>query len=314
MIFTSRSLPIVSRRSALLPLALALAACGSSGEMQGSSSGAGAGPETADTFSFDTASYTVQPGQEVRYMCYTTTAPADKELTITEITPIYGKATHHLGVYSTLAPEPDGVFDCPELEKPTWIPLYGGGVESTPLTMPPGAAMHVAAGQQILVQLHLLNASAEVVTSKASIVFKTSDEPNLTPAGIFGMSDQVIDLPPHSSGVTATMSCPASNDMDVFAVFAHMHQLGQTFEASRGAVAGQDVFFQTNWNFSNQPTTPLVTHSSADDMVTVRCTYDNPGSTDVTYGESTYQEMCAFVLYYTPYPGLNGCLKTTGPQ
>jgi hypothetical protein len=29
----------------------------------------------------------------------------------------------------------------------------------------------------------------------------------------------------------------------------------------------------------------------------------------VTYGESSFNEMCAFVLYYSPYQHLDGCQK-----
>src|SRR5207342_1099217 len=92
--------------------------------------------------------YELRPGEEKEYFCYTMTLPEDHETVITEVRPIYGKATHHLGVYQTLAPEPDGQFDCPELFKMTWLPIYGGGVESGRLTTPSNAGFRLPGGTQ----------------------------------------------------------------------------------------------------------------------------------------------------------------------
>ena len=280
-----------------ITLALALGAC------SGKSGQAPADMTPSNQISFDTASYTVQPGEEKRYYCFTTRMPQDHDVSVTAITPTYGKATHHLGVYYTLADEPDGVFDCPELVKQTWIPLYGGGIQSGTLAAPPGAAFHVKAGQQILVQLHLLNATTDVVTDKATITFDTTTDPNATPAGMFGMTDTQISLPPgtHSD---VTMSCKVGEDMNVFAVFGHMHQLGTHIDLSRTNGA---MLFGEDWNFNDQPTIPQLFQLKSGDSLTLHCQYQNTTAATVTYGESSNAEMCSFALYYTPYQHLDGC-------
>lgn len=275
----------------------------------GGSGGTG-GAAAGDVFEIDTADYTLASGEERKYMCYTTHLPADAKMWVTEVEPIYGQAIHHLAVYQTLADEPDGVFECPELSKDTWVPVYLGGVDSTPLTMPEGAAAPLPAGAQILVQLHLLNAAAETITDKAQIRFHTSKEPNLTRAGVFGFDNRDILIPAHGTDVEIAQTCTGfAHDMDVFAVFGHMHQLGTKIEVSRGATPGQEVLYTEQWKFEDQPTAPVQFHVAKDDQIHVRCWFDNPGDTDVTYGESSFTEMCAFIMYHTPYTTVGGCVK-----
>lgn len=279
-------------------LAMTVGACRGSGTQSP--------PDLAPTtpqISFDTASYTVQPNEEKRYYCFTMRLPADQDVFVTEITPKYGRATHHLGVYYTLADEPDGVFDCPELVKQTWIPLYGGGIESGTLAAPSGAAFHLKAGQQILVQLHLLNATPSPVTDKATITLKTTMDTTATPAGMFGMTNTQIMLPAQKQS-DVTMNCQVGEDMSVFAVFGHMHQLGTRIELSR---TNGSMLFGETWNFNDQPTIPQLFQLSKGDQLTLHCQYQNSTNAAVSYGESSDQEMCAFVLYYTPYQHLDGC-------
>lgn len=264
-----------------------------------------------DEIRFDTSSYTLKSGEERRYMCFTTRLESDAATLIRKITPIYGKATHHLGIYYTLAAEPDGVFECPELVRETWIPLYGGGVESGTVQAPEGAAFHLLPHQQILVQLHLLNAAADPIEDKATIVFETSKDKSLKKAGMFGFDNRAIKIPAHAKGVTQEMSCPSVGvDMDVFAVFGHMHQHGKRIQVTRGTAPGAEMLFEEAWDFDNQPTVAKSFHVDSKDTINVGCTYDNDGDTDLSYGESTASEMCSFAVYYTPYESLNGCLKT----
>jgi hypothetical protein len=262
-------------------------------------------PPGSTEIDLDTASYTVQPGEEKRYFCFTTRLPADQDTYVTQIEPVYGKATHHLAVYYTLTDEPDGAFDCPQLFKPTWIPLYGGGIQSGTLTLPQGAAFHLQKNQQILVQLHLLNASQSPVTDKATIKLSTTADTSVVEAGVWGMLDTQISIPPNAPG-DETMDCTTSKPLNVFAVFGHMHQLGTHIELSEN---GGPMLFSENWNFNDQPTVAKSFQLNAGDSVHLHCQYDNTTSQAVSYGESSFNEMCAFVLYYTPYHGLDGCQK-----
>jgi hypothetical protein len=268
-------------------------------------------PVESPEVSFETSSYSLMPGEEKRYFCYTTRLPEDQETIITEITPTYGAATHHLGIYYTLSPEPDGAFECPELVRETWLPLYGGGVESGSLKLPEGAGFRLPKNTQVLVQLHLLNASSAAIEDKAAITFKTADPAReVTPAGMFGFDNRTIQIPAASKDFEQAMSCPAvGREMNVFAVFGHMHTLGKHIEASRGASPGDEILYEADWLFDDQPTIPANFQIKPTDNIHIRCWYDNPTTHTLTYGENTSDEMCSFVFYYTPYEALDGCVS-----
>lgn len=298
---------------------LLLAGCdgGSVSTSTGGTGGAGGaggtgGAPAANEFAFDTDEYTVESGQEIEYMCFTTHVPEGDKLYVAEVEPIYGKAIHHLGVYQVLNPEePEGTFNCPELTRDNWMPMYGGGIESGTLTMPEGAALIVPGGAQVLVQLHLLNTTSETVKDKARVILRFSDATDPVRAGIFGFDNRDLNIPALGNDVVQEQTCsPIGRDMDVFAVFGHMHQRGRKIEVSRGATPGEEVLYTATWEFQDQPTVPANFHVSKDDTVHVRCWYDNPDSFDVHYGEKTENEMCSFVFYYTPFTSLFGCLKT----
>src|SRR5688572_29451584 len=129
-----------------LPLLFLLVGCASSDEPQ-------------DHVDLVSAPYTLQPGEE-KYFCYTMRLPVDREIALTKFTPQYGLGTHHILVAQTLATEPEGFSECNVLIRTTWVPLYAGGVDSGVLALPPNIGFSpLEPGQQILMQLHLQNAT-----------------------------------------------------------------------------------------------------------------------------------------------------------
>lgn len=257
----------------------------------------------------ETKSYTLQPGEE-KYFCYTMTLPADHETLVTEFAPEYGRAVHHFSYYYTIAPEPDGYSECPVLIKTTWVPLFEGGRDSGKLSLPAGAGVRLR-GQQLLIQLHLLNSTKSPITETSAMVMTTIDPTTKTlGAGLFGFDNRVISIPPKTTEYEQSMSCPVDKDMDVFAIMGHMHTRGSYIQVSRGAAPGAEVLYESKWNFDVQPTTPLVLKIKKGDNIHLRCKWANDSDKLIKYGESTYDEMCAFVWYYTPYEALDGCIKS----
>lgn len=261
-----------------------------------------------DKLRHETTTYTLQPGEE-KYFCYTMNLPADKETVVTEFAPEYGKAVHHFAYYYTIAPEPDGFSECPVLIKTTWIPLFEGGKDSGKLALPAGAGVRLK-GSQLLIQLHLVNTTKAAITEKSAMVMTVVDpKTKTTNAGLFGFDNRVIDIPPKTTGYQREMSCKVDKDMDVFAIMGHLHTRGTWIEVSRGLKPGDEVLYQTTWNFDIQPTTPIKLSIKKGDSIHLRCKWDNSTDKQITYGESTFDEMCAFVWYYTPYEGIDGCIN-----
>lgn len=254
--------------------------------------------------------YTLQPGDE-KYFCYTLTLPADKDIALTKMTPTYGAGTHHILVAQTIAPEPDGFSECNVLIRTTWIPLYGGGLNSGPLEMPEHTGMKtLQRGQQILMQLHLQNATdAPITASTAMRLDYVEATPDVIPAMLYGMDNRKIAVPPHSDAVETEMSCLADRDLDVFALMGHMHKHGVHLDVSRGATPGAEMLYQEEWKFESQPVTPVSLHVKKDETIYLRCTHSNDTDAPLAYGESSDDEMCAMVLYISPAETLDGCIS-----
>jgi hypothetical protein len=271
----------------------------------------GGPPDDGPAVDFVTQDYELEPGDE-KYICYTMNLP-DRDVAIDKITPTYGKGTHHIFFAFTIAEEPEAVFDCPVLFKVTWIPLYLGGVDSGPLVLPDGAAFRMPPGQQIMVQLHLQNTTAEPIKDHVSMRLREAEPTDLLPAGVFGMDNRVIAVPPGSESVKSSMTCSPRRDMDVFAILGHMHKYGQRLDLFRTGAAGNEPLFSQVWNFDEQPTTPVSLQFAQSDELLLECSHGNPTSNPIGYGESSDNEMCAIVFYYTPYDELGGCVAQLPP-
>jgi hypothetical protein len=229
---------------------------------------------------------------------------------VREISAEYGPGTHHIFFAWTLAPEPEGMTECPVLFKMTWIPIYLGGVATSPLRMPEGAAVDLERGRQLVLQLHLQNVTREPVVNrvKMRLALQPPDQ-TFVPAGIFGLDNRAISVPPKSEDVRTRMSCTPEREMQVFGVLGHMHKLGNFLQVSRN---GTPVFTQ-DWNFDEQPITPFEMQVQPADELGLECSHSNPFDRPLLYGESSDSEMCASVFYYTPYNGLGGCIKAPEP-
>ena len=235
---------------------------------------------TADEVTFATGEVTVEPGDE-RYVCWAATLPADSEVVVDEISGEYGAGTHHVFFGWTLTPEPEGFTECPVLFKLTWIPVYLGGVNTSPLTMPEGAGVNLETGKQLLLQLHLQNTTEDTISNRVTMRMKRvpSGEP-YTPAGIFGLHNEAISIPPYAENAWTQMSCPAPKAMNVFGVLGHMHKLGQLLQFSKN----DTMVFEQPWSFDDQPITPFETTIATGDNLQLACAHSNPSDRTVTYG------------------------------
>jgi hypothetical protein len=254
---------------------------------------------------FSSGEYDLAPGDE-KYLCWAGNLPADRDVIIRQISGDYGAGTHHVFFAWTLVPEPDGMSECPVLFKTTWIPIYLGGRNTSPLQMPDGAGIDMGLGKQLVLQLHLQNTGADPIKDHVTMHMQLGDPGiSYTPAGIFGLDNRVISLAPGGNDVHTTMSCKPGKEMHVFSVLGHMHKLGKALQISHD----DQVVYQETWNFNEQPITPFEMLVGKDDTVGLDCTHANTLNHVVTYGESSDTEMCATIFYYTPYDHLAGCVN-----
>jgi hypothetical protein len=167
-------------------------------------------------------------------------------------------------------------------------------------------------GTQLLMQLHLLNATSDDVSSSLAVDMRTVAQTS-SEAGIYGFGTTLITLPPNAE-TTVTNFCTVEEDVDIFAVFPHMHTLGKslTFEVGPDADHLHEEYRIDPWDFGNQFIAPHPLQLHPGDVTRTSCTFDNTRAEVVEFGESTTDEMCFFTAFRTDYLGLAGCLELGG--
>jgi Copper type II ascorbate-dependent monooxygenase, C-terminal domain len=121
--------------------------------------------------------------------------------------------------------------------------------------------------------------------------------------------------PTFTSYFTMPNSLAGSN---FFAITGHTHQYGTAVDISTAAAAGADqprvpIYAPRPFLWS-EPETKMM--SSAFQIpegggFDFSCSYRNPTSNTITFGESTDDEMCFFWAYYYPSKGSRVCVHTT---
>lgn len=259
-----------------------------------------------------TTSFTLAAGQE-QYMCYQFYSPSDKPVAITNVETISQAGIHHMALFQAFeVNEPDAPHACPSLIKTTWLPIFVSGTGSHELAVPDGAGFIIQPHTQYILQLHLLNSGESAIDVRAGVNLTYASDPStLQPAGIFAVGDQSINIPAGATDYQLSSSCMMGKTRNVFAVFPHMHQLGTEFDVTLTPQGGSaSSFYKVDpWEFGAQPVDPMTYVSQPTDNISVTCHWANPGQTPVTFGESTTNEMCYFVMFYYPYDQLDGCIN-----
>lgn len=297
----------------LVGLVIFLAACSSHGpNLGGGDAGTGGGgsgdmalPPGATSERLISSDFMVAPGTE-DYQCQRITM--QKDVNIVRITPVSPLGVHHEVVAIDPSGQPDGVTlqskdskACPPIGT-NWTTLFASGVNSNALQMPDKVALQVKAGQQIILNLHLFNATKDPIVSSAAIDVATV--PDLTgyqlAANPFVGN---INFTVPQGGGTIHGQCTVSNDTHLFAVFPHMHTTGTHIKITAGSTVvwdqdydftDQKIGFAPNW----QAPQPIVDIAKGD-SIGVDCTYGAAGA-GKRFGESTTDEMCFGISFIYP--------------
>lgn len=284
----------------LLISSLGLAACGAdttppAPDAPGSVGTPGYTPLVSGTWSL--------PPTTEGYRCVRLTATADTW--ITAIHPIAPLGTHHTVLMVGPPDAPDGDVACDSsLVKPS---IYASGVGTEALVLPDGVAVKVAAGEQLLLNLHLFNASEATLTGTSGIEVKTAAASAVVheAGALLAGKDAGLIVKPGPSVQSGTCTLPAGTT--VFAMAPHMHLLGTHMKVTYQAAAPQ-VLYDKDYTFDGQRYELLGAPrtSTGTEQLTVDCTYMNPSGTAVRFGEHTTQEMCYALTLVYPAPARKG--------
>ncbi|MCC6336290.1 MAG: hypothetical protein IT380_20175 [Myxococcales bacterium] len=227
-----------------------------------------------------------------------------------DIQPGVRAEVHHVIIY--LVNRTDAVAEDAKDSTPGWQ-CFGGAEVSTSgalgawapgsgaVIYPAGTGIRVGTNQVLAMQVHYNTQAGVRVPDQTSVKLQYAAG-SVTNAYLLPLVADGFDIPPQSIGYSFTDSFtnPVPLSLKVWGLLPHMHQLGKRITI-RGA-NDECLVDIPRWDFHWQqqyfrPTPHTVGASQA---LTMRCEWDNPGMTNVTWGEGTTDEMCFAFIYATP--------------
>jgi hypothetical protein len=241
------------------------------------------------------------PGSE-RYLCFGFDVSALAGADLGAIRYVAAESPvllHHVTLYASPAPFPDGPVDC--LEMPTdavsmnvWAP--GGGdvvlAGDTSLVIPDGT-------QRLIVQTHALR-MADGTAPEREIVL-TSRAPAEHRAGWLPIRLPVPVIQP-GQRTQVIQTCTFDSALHLVSTWPHMHQIGAEFHGAlvRGD-ATEPLVDVVPWDFDMQRAYPLDVELAAGDAISTQCIWQNSTSAPVLPGPRIGDEMCNQSLIAYPY-------------
>ena len=246
-------------------------------------------------------------GAENLYQCFTFASPFGDATQATAWAPIIDdeRVLHHWILYRTATPQEDGgVMPCAMPADATFVSGWAPGGDN--FVLPDDIGLELG-GQSYwyILQVHYHNTGHySDSVDKSGVALCTTETKRPNTAGIVTLGTVGIDIPPHAMGHEESGTCPSwmtnylTGPLNLIASFPHMHERGRKFrtdilrdglESSVETLVSVDNFsFDDQSYYEHAPA--VVLHPG--DALRTTCTYDNPGSTAVHFGEKTEDEMC----------------------
>jgi hypothetical protein len=170
------------------------------------------------------------------------------------------------------------------------------------MDLPAGLAVRVEEGQQLLLNLHLVNTSSDAVDARTAIQVQVAEPGSvrhLADAVLMGPMD--LNIPPgdHQS----VGRCTVREEAFLFAVTPHMHQLGTHMQlTAHSSLSGEVKMYDRPYDVDDQQAEllDLLVPMHAGDHVEVRCDYRNDTGKMVHWGARTRDEMCFAGVFRYP--------------
>lgn len=197
-----------------------------------------------------------------------------------------------------------------------WVPGQTGE------DFPEGTGVEIRAGAKIIVQMHYNSPDASPLPDRSTILLKT-DAAIKRKAAIMPLADPkwitagTMTIPAHSKDVVHSVSIdPAklanlvtggalSGDkpLTIYQAGLHLHTRGErgVTRIKRAGGASECLVDIPRWNFHWQGNYTFTTPKklAPGDELYLECQWDNPGDTDLAWGEGTSDEMCLGIYYVT---------------
>jgi copper type II ascorbate-dependent monooxygenase-like protein len=279
-----------------------LSACGGDTAVRAAPDAASAPPDAGLPALEIGLPYSVEAGKET-YVCLRRHVSDD--LDVTAIEPWASPGMHHNTILLDDGTMPDGLSVCDPFVLGHQI-LFSAGVGTPRLTLPPGVALHVPAGSQLMLQVHVVNASDALLAGTAGERLFTVPAASVAhEADLLYAGPTDFSVAPGRSMMTGR--CTLRADATLVAIGPHMHALGVH---EKVVLEDDDVLLDEDFDPDRQEWHLVRAELEAGDVIHVTCTYDNGTGKAVPYGPSADDEMCyARLMFYPPLPGSSYCTR-----
>jgi copper type II ascorbate-dependent monooxygenase-like protein len=311
-----------------LAASLALLACSSSPGMSGvqnaggdASAGEGgallAAPAAGDGIQYEMMT-TIAAGQEDERCKFVTVPSTGLWVNRQEVR--FTGGSHHFVLWKTSYPsiptqdthgnsvDTSGVFECTSGPSASWnTTAFAGGAQAgngPPLIdgLPAGTAVRFDPGAILIMDLHVLNPSAQdVSTVVRTNLWTVRDSQVTTEAGIYFFYDPFIVVPARSSA-SARMSCPVTSNLQLVNGQTHMHRrgLGGVANLVDGSGNLRPIYQSQSWEAVNVQNWAPGMAVQPGQSIDYQCNYQSTENADVMQGNTTKDEMCVFFGLYYP--------------
>jgi Copper type II ascorbate-dependent monooxygenase, C-terminal domain len=262
-----------------------------------------------DSITFTIPQFAVAAESEVQ-RCYYMKAPTDVDLDIGNVVIDFSKGTHHMHVYWGKEDHADGVEDCFQaVDFDKWHLLVGAQKEHLEWKMPDGVAIKMKARQQLVIQVHFVNAGllkTDGDNGHGSVRFDPLPPGVATMymGSIFGQQRK-ISLPPKSKQSVDGV-CRIPHDINMGALAGHYHFRGHDFVGYRMASDGSDgPEFYKSLSFG-EPKFAIYDKAeplsfTKGERILWRCNYANDTDMAISFGPREIdQEHCNMFAFFYP--------------
>lgn len=261
-----------------------------------------------------TASYTPSATLRDDYRCFIVDPALTASTLVTgyDIQPGSTKVVHHVILYAVNRAK--ALAEDAKDATPGWECFGGVGIDSdgalgawapggTAVVYPRGTGIRVGPSQVFAMQVHYNTDSArEADRTTVKLQYGTGGEVD---AYLLPIAAARFRIPASAQGYTHSQQFPNTLGfpLKVWGFLPHMHTLGKTITLRAKAASGDTCLVDIpRWDFHWQSQyfrpKPLVVGVS--DSLELACSWDNPTTRSITWGEGTSDEMCFAFVYATP--------------
>jgi copper type II ascorbate-dependent monooxygenase-like protein len=261
-------------------------------------------------FVLQSGQVTIQPNQEA-YYCYYKTIPGNAAIEVGAFQSWMSKgASHHFIAYETTGGQADGSLGVCAGAGGQWVYATSVSGQIIELKMPDTVGYKMAAGTQILLNMHFINPGTTPIspTLKLNVLFAKNVQYQ---AGSMISFNTAINIPAATASgpgmQTVHGTCSATAGSKFFAITTHTHKHGVATDVNFIS-GGQttNIVHTTDWEAPDVGLwyAPNFLTVNQGDSFTYSCAYSNSSSVPVTVGETAASnEMCMAIGYYFPAGG-----------